>query len=63
VIGTGAMVIPGGIVSGTGLGQIIPFGGTQASVDLTINASITVRKTLSTTNSVIVQHVCIFKRN
>jgi len=63
VTGTGYMAIAGGVSSGTGAGQIITFGGTQASVDSTINGNITIRKTASTTNSFIVQHVCIFSRN
>lgn len=63
VIGTGYMTFNGGVVSGTANPNMIVFGGTQASVDTTINGNITIRKTLSTTNSVIVQHVSIFSRN
>jgi hypothetical protein len=63
VTGSGYMTIPGGVASGTGAGQIITFGGTQASVDSTINGSITISKTLSTTNSVITQFVYMFSRN
>jgi len=63
VTGGGYLAIAGGVVSGTGLGQIITFGGTQASVDTTINGNITIRKTASTTNSFIVQNVHIFSRN
>ena len=63
VIGSGYMLFNGGVVSGTANPNLIVFGGTQASVDTTINGNVTIRKTLSTTNSVIVQHVCIFKRN
>jgi len=63
VIGTGYLAIAGGVVSGTGLGQIITFGGTQASVDTTINGNVTIRKTASTTNSMVVDFVYIFSRN
>jgi hypothetical protein len=63
VIGTGFLAIAGGVASGTGAGQIITFGGTQASVDTTINGNLTFRKTLSTTNSFIVQYVYSFSRN
>ncbi len=62
-IGAGYLAIAGGVVSGTGLGQIIPFGGTSASVDSTINGNITIRKTLSTTNAMIPQFVTIFSGN
>lgn len=62
-IGTGFLNIPGGVTGGTGLGQIIPFGGTSASVDSTINGNVTIRKTASTTNSMIPQFVYIFSRN
>jgi len=62
-IGAGFLNIAGGVVSGTGLGQVITFGGTSASVDATINGNITIRKTLSTINSMIPQFVYIFSRN
>lgn len=63
VTGGGYMLINGGIVSGTANPNLIVFGGTQASVDTTINGNITIRKTLSAANSVIVQSVNIFARN
>lgn len=63
VIGSGYMVFNGGVSSGTANPNHIVFGGTQASVDTTINGNLTFRKTLSATNSFIVQHVCIFSRN
>lgn len=63
VTGTGFMTFNGGVVSGSANPNVIVFGGTQASVDTTINGNITIRKTLSAVNSVIVQHVCIFSRN
>jgi len=63
VTGAGFMVMNGGVVSGTANPNTIAFGGTQASVDTTINGNITIRKTFSATNSVIPQSVCIFARN
>jgi hypothetical protein len=63
VIGTGNMTWNGGVVSGTANDNGCSFGGTQASVDTTINGSITISKTLSAANSVIVQYVYIFSRN
>ena len=62
-IGTGYLAIGGGVTSGTGLGQIIPFGGTSAAINTTVNDAIQIRKTLSTTNSMIPQFVYIFSRN
>lgn len=61
--GTGMMVFNGGVVSGSANPNMIAFGGTQASVDSTINGNVTIRKTLSATNSVIPQFVYIFARN
>jgi hypothetical protein len=63
VTGTGVMNWNGGVVSGTANGNSVSFGGTQASVDTTINGSITISKTLSAANSVIVQYVYLFSRN
>ena len=63
VTGTGYMMFNGGVVSGSANPNLIAFGGTQASVDTTINGNITIRKTLSATNSVIPQFVYIFSRN
>lgn len=63
VHGTGFMSWNGGVVSGSANPNLIAFGGTSASVDTTINGNITIRKTLSATNSVIPQFVYIFSRN
>ncbi len=62
-VGSGYLVINGGVGSGTANPNMIVFGGTPASVDSTINGNITIRKTLSTTNSMIPQWVSIFSRN
>lgn len=62
-IGTGYMQFNGGVVSGTANPNVITFGGTSASVDTTINGNVTIRKTLSATNSVIPQFVYSFWRN
>src|SRR6266566_968950 len=55
VTGAGFMGFNGGVVSGSANPNFIAFGGTQASVDSTINGNITIRKTFSATNSVIPQ--------
>lgn len=60
VTGNGVMMFNGGVVSGTANPNMIAFGGTQASVDSTINGNITIRKTLSAANSLIVQNVSIY---
>lgn len=60
VTGAGFMTFNGGVVSGTANPNMIVFGGTQASVDTTINGNITIRKTFSAVNSVIVQSVMIY---
>lgn len=62
-IGTGFMAFNGGVVSGAANPNMIVFGGTSASVDSTINGNLTIRKTLSATNSVITQYAYIFSRN
>jgi len=62
-IGSGFMAFNGGVVSGTANPNMIVFGGTSASVDSTINGNITIRKTLSATNSVIPQNVVIYSAN
>jgi len=62
-IGTGLIAMGGGVGSGTANPNVISFGGTSASVDSTINGNITIRKTLSTTNSMIPQYVYIFSSN
>ena len=63
VIGAGYMSFNGGVASGSANPNTIVFGGTQASVDSTINGNITIRKTFSATNAVIVQSVYMFSRN
>jgi hypothetical protein len=63
VIGTGAIHMGGGVGSGVANPNTITFGGTSATVDSSINGNITVRKTLSTTNSMIPQYVYGFFRN
>jgi hypothetical protein len=63
VTGCGYFAFGGGVSSGTANPNVVTFGGTQASVDTTINGNITIRKTLSATNSFIVQGVSIFSRN
>ena len=62
-IGTGLLAMGGGVSSGTANPNVLTFGGTSASVDSTINGNITIRKTASTTNSMIPQYVYIFSRN
>jgi len=63
VTGCGFMTFNGGVVSGSANPNTIVFGGTQLSVDTTINGNITIRKTFSATNSFIVQSAYIFPRN
>lgn len=58
-IGAGHMMFNGGIVSGSANPNLIVFGGTSASVDVTINGNVTIRKTLSAANSVIPQYAFI----
>jgi len=62
-IGTGFIVFNGGVVSGTANPNMIVFGGTSAAINTTVNDGIQIRKTLSTTNSVIPQYVYIFSPN
>lgn len=62
-IGTGQLAMGGGVGSGIANPNVITFGGTSASVDSTINGNVTIRKTASTTNSMIPQFVYIFARN
>jgi hypothetical protein len=61
--GMGFLALNGGVVSGSANPNMIVFGGTQASVDTTINGNITIRKTLSGANSVIPQFVSINSLN
>jgi hypothetical protein len=46
-----------------GLSCVIPFGGTSATVDATINSAITISKTLSVAGSMTTQYAYIFSRN
>lgn len=63
-IGTGFLITaPFTSAPGAGLSCIIPFGGTSATVDATINSGITISKTLSVAGSVTVQYAYIFSRN
>ncbi len=62
-IGTGYLVINGGVVSGSANPNMIVFGGTSAAINTTVNDAIQIRKTLSATNSMIPQFVYIFSRN
>lgn len=62
-IGTGYLAWGGGVGSGVANPNMVCFGGTSASVDSTINGNITIRKTASTTNSMIPQSVFIHALN
>ena len=62
-IGTGYIVMNGGTSSGTANPNMIVFGGTSAAINTTVNDAIQIRKTLSTTNSMIPQFVYIYSNN
>jgi hypothetical protein len=63
-IGTGTFTTaPFTSAPAAGLSCVIPFGGTSAAVDATINSAITISKTLSVAGSVSVQYAYIFSRN
>lgn len=63
-IGTGFFITaPASSAPAAGLGVAIPFGGTSATVDATINSGITISKTLSVAGSMTVQYAYIFARN
>lgn len=63
-IGTGYLATaPFTSAPAAGLSCVIPFGGTSASVDATINSGITISKALSVAGSVTVQYAYIFSRN
>lgn len=63
-IGTGTFTTaPFTSAPAAGLSCVIPFGGTSAAVDATINSAITISKTLSVAGSVTVQYAYIFSRN
>jgi hypothetical protein len=62
--GTGILAMSGGVVSATANPNVITFGGTpMTALNATVNNIITIRKTASTTNSMIPQYVYIFSRN
>jgi len=63
-IGTGFFVTaPFTSAPAAGISCVIPFGGTSAAVDATINSGITISKTLSVAGSMTVQFAYIFSRN
>lgn len=63
-IGTGTFTTaPFTSAPGAGLSCVIPFGGTSAAVDATINSGITISKTLSVAGSMTTQYAYIFSRN
>lgn len=63
-IGTGFLITaPFTSAPAAGLSCVIPFGGTSASVDATINSGVTISKTLSVAGSVTTQYAYIFSRN
>jgi len=61
-IGTGFWAYQG-VLATAGSGTIIPFGGTSASVDATINGNVTIRKTLTVAGTGIVQYAFIHSLN
>lgn len=63
-IGTGIFVTaPFTSAPAAGISCVIPFGGTSAAVDATINSGITISKTLSVAGSITTQYAYIFSRN
>lgn len=63
-IGTGKFTTaPFTSAPGAGISCVIPFGGTSAAVDATINSGFTISKTLSVAGSITVQYAYIFSRN
>jgi hypothetical protein len=63
-IGTGFLATaPFASAPAAGLSCVIPFGGTSATVDATINSGITISKTLSVAGSFTTQFAYIFSRN
>lgn len=61
-IGTGIFCHSGTLAT-AGSGTTIPFGGTSASVDATLNKDLTFRKTISQANTMIVQYAYISSVN
>lgn len=63
-IGTGTFsTCPFTSAPAAGISCVIPFGGTSATVDATINSGITFSKTLSVAGSFTTQYAYIFQRN
>jgi len=63
-IGTGIFTTaPFTSAPAAGISCVIPFGGTSATVDATINSSLGISKTLSVAGSVTTQYAYIFARN
>jgi hypothetical protein len=61
-IGTGYFVMSGTLAT-AGSGCTIPFGGTSASVDATVNKDISIEKTLSVAGSMTMQYAYIYSQN
>ena len=61
-IGTGVFGMSGTLAT-AGSGTLIPFGGTSASVDATVNKDIHIRKTLSVAGSMTMQYAFISSMN
>ena len=63
-IGTGFFITcPFTSAPAAGISCVIPFGGTSATVDATVNSGITISKTLSVAGSMTCQYAYIFSRN
>lgn len=63
-IGTGTFTTaPFTSAPAAGLSCVIPFGGTSATVDATVNSSLGISKTLSVAGSMTTQYAYIFSRN
>jgi hypothetical protein len=61
-IGTGFFAL-GGTAATAGSSCVIPFGGTSASIDATVNKDITIQKTLTQAGSMQLQFAYLFSRN
>jgi hypothetical protein len=61
-VGTGKFCMQGTAAT-AGSGTVIPFGGTVASVDATINGGICIQKTLSVAGSIQLQYAYLWARN
>lgn len=62
--GTGMLAMGGGVGTGVANPNVITFGGTpMTALNATVNNVVTIRKTASTTNSMIPQYVYGFWRN